>query len=281
MTESLRTQIQNGFSRVVIRYAILSASLLVIIISAFVLYITQKNLLAQSDLVRTQLKSEISATLMQADNLIDSPILWTGLMDSFSQETVLEPLFKQLNRENGIRFILLDYMGRVSIDATGVDTESLDIVRASIPTLTPDGISVQLRKPDNSQDLLLTLMPVMSPLSDAPIGYLMTQFSVTASLKKLSDRLPLEFSFNLEPKFNQAEWWTLNEQYRDTIDGNGYNLSYDTRYSTSLLPEIYALGGLITLIVLSGLWLFRKANLWLAGFSAQLTQQLDQLVNYA
>ncbi|MGI9143788.1 MAG: putative bifunctional diguanylate cyclase/phosphodiesterase [Fluviibacter sp.] len=281
MTESLRTQIQNGFSRVVIRYAILSASLLVTIISIFVLYITQKNLLAQSDLVRTQLKSEISATLMQADNLIDSPILWTGLMDSFSQETVLEPLFKQLNRENGIRFILLDYKGRVSIDATGVDTESLDIVRASIPTISPDGISVQLRKPDNSQDLLLTLMPVMSPLSDAPIGYLMTQFSVTASLKKLSDRLPLEFSFNLEPKFNNAEWLTLNEQYRDTIDGNGYNLSYDTRYSTSLLPELYALGGLITLIVLSGLFLFRKATLWLAEFSAQLTRQLDQLVNYA
>ncbi|HBI84608.1 MAG TPA: hypothetical protein DDY24_12880, partial [Alcaligenaceae bacterium] len=98
MATSLRFQIQKGFSRLVTKYAILSGSILLLLVAAFVLYTTRSNLVSQSDIVRTQLKSQITATLAQADTLIRSPVLWTGLMDSFGRETYLKPLLKQLNR---------------------------------------------------------------------------------------------------------------------------------------------------------------------------------------
>ena len=135
MGGSLRTQIQKSFSRIVTRYALLTTSTLLLITSAFVLYTTQRNLVAQSDLVRAQLKAGISATLTQADTLVHSPILWTGLMDSFSHETVLKPLFRQLNRMDGINFVLLDYQGRVSIGAPDVDSQTVSRVRVAIPDL--------------------------------------------------------------------------------------------------------------------------------------------------
>ena len=72
MTGSIRYQIQHQFIRIVKKYAVMTAGILLILISTFVLYNTQRNLLAQSDLVRTQLRTELSATLTQADTLIHS-----------------------------------------------------------------------------------------------------------------------------------------------------------------------------------------------------------------
>lgn len=281
MIQSLRQQIQKGFSRVVTRYAILSASLLLVLISAFAFYLTHRNLVAQSDLVRTQLKTDIAATLTQADTLVHSPMLWNGLMDSFSHETTLKPLFRQLNRMDDKRFILLDYQGRVSIEAPGVEQEALDLVRTAIPSLTAEGISVQLLRSDDADDLLLTLMPIMSPLSDAPLGYLMTQFSVTASVQKLNVENPLEFNFNLSPDFPASNWLTLSALYSDSIEVAGHHISYDTRYAVSLLPDLMALATFIALTTLLGTFLLRQTELWLGTFAGRLTLQLDQLVIYA
>ncbi len=55
MATSLRFQIQKGFSRLVTKYAILSGSILLLLVAAFVLYTTRSNLVSQSDIVRTQL----------------------------------------------------------------------------------------------------------------------------------------------------------------------------------------------------------------------------------
>lgn len=281
MGGSLRSQIQKSFSRVVTRYALLTASTLLLITSAFVLHTTQRNLVAQSDLVRAQLRAGIYAALTQADTLIHSPILWTGLMDSFSHETVLKPLFRQLNRVNGINFVLLDYQGRVSIDAPDVDNQAVNRVRVAIPDLTPQRVLVQLLRTDKGDDRLLLLMPVMSPLSDDAIGYLLTEFSVTTAVQAVGAEHPLEFAFNLEPDFPPLAWWMLHKQFGDTIDTTGLHFSYDTRYAISLLPDLMALVGMLLLIVLLALFFVRKTQLWLRNFATHLTQQLDQLVIFA
>ncbi|MFW9612169.1 MAG: putative bifunctional diguanylate cyclase/phosphodiesterase [Fluviibacter sp.] len=281
MGGSLRTQIQKSFSRIVTRYALLTTSTLLLITSAFVLYTTQRNLVAQSDLVRAQLKAGISATLTQADTLVHSPILWTGLMDSFSHETVLKPLFRQLNRMDGINFVLLDYQGRVSIGAPDVDSQTVSRVRVAIPDLSPQRLSVQLLRTEKADDRLLLLMPVMSPLSDDAIGYLLTEFSVTTAVQAVGADRPLEFAFNLAPDFPMRPWWMLQKQFQDTIDLAGLSFSYDTRYAISLLPDLSALGGLLVLIVLLALFFVSKTQLWLRGFATHLTQQLDQLVIFA
>ncbi len=281
MSGSIRSQIQNQFSKIVTRYAILTAGVLLLIISTFVLYLTQRNLLAQSDLVRAQLKTEISATLTQADTLIHSPILWTGLMDSFSHQSVLNPLFQQLNRMHGTSFVLLDYKGRVSIGAPDIDAESLTIAQTALGSVPKDGISVKLRTTTDSEDLLLMLLPVMSPLSDEPIGYLLSQFSVTASLQKSSISFPLHFAFNLAPEFPDEAWWMLSEQYNDTIDVGGYRFAYDTRYASSLLPDLSVLIALLALMALFSYLFLKRTEQWLRSFSIELTEQLDQLVDYA
>lgn len=281
MAGSIRYQIQHQFLRIVKKYAVMTAGVLLILISTFVLYNTQRNLLAQSDLVRTQLRTELTANLTQADTLIHSPILWTGLMDSFSHESLLKPLFQQLNRMPGTRFVLLDYKGRTSIPAPDVDDKTLNLAQAAISDLSKNGILVKLTHTSDSQDLLFMLIAVMSPLSDEPIGYLFSQFSVTESLKKSSISLPLHFEFNLEPTFLDESWWMLSEQYKDTIDIGGYRFSYDTRYATSLIPDLTAISTLIALMVLFGFFFLRRTERWLRNFSGQLTQQLDQLVIYA
>ena len=281
MSGSIRSQIQNQFSKIVTRYAILTAGVLLLIISTFVLYLTQRNLLAQSDLVRAQLKTEISATLTQADTLIHSPILWTGLMDSFSHQSVLNPLFQQLNRMHGTSFVLLDYKGRVSIGALDIDAESLTIAQTALGSVPKDGLSVKLRTTPDSEDLLLMLLPVMSPLSDEPIGYLLSQFSVTASLQKSSISFPLHFAFNLAPEFPDEAWWMLSEQYNDTIDVGGYRFAYDTRYASSLLPDLSVLIALLALMALFSYLFLKRTEQWLRSFSIELTKQLDQLVDYA
>lgn len=281
MTGSIRNQIHNQFSRIVRRYAIVTGSILLLIISTFVLYITQRNLLAQSDLIRSQLKTEISATLTQADTLVHSPILWTGLMDSFTNDSVLKPLFQQLNRMPGTHFVLLDYLGRVSISASGVNTESLNLAKSAIANLPKESISVKLLHTTDAEDQLLMLLPVMSPLSDEPIGYLLSQFSVTEALQKSSVSLPLHFAFNLEPDFSSEHWWMSSEQYNDTIEIGSYRFSYDTRYATSLLPDLTVIVGLLFLMLTLGYFYIRNTELWLRSFAGQLTKQLDQLVNYA
>ena len=281
MPGSLRSQIQKSFSRVVTRYALLTTSALLLIASAFVLYTTQRNLTAQSDLVRAQLKAGITTTLSQADTLVHSPILWTGLMDSFSHETVLKPLFRQLNRMDGINFVLLDYLGRISIDANDVNSQTVNRVRIAIPDLSPQRMSVQLLRTDKADDRLLFLMPIMSPLSDDAIGYLLTEFSVTTAVQAVGTERPLEFAFNLEPVFPALAWWMLEKEFQDTIDMAGLRFSYDTRYAISLLPDVAALVGLLALTVLLALFFVRKTQHWLRDFATHLTQQLDQLVSFA
>lgn len=281
MAGSIRYQIQHQFLRIVKKYAVMTAGVLLILISTFVLYNTQRNLLAQSDLVRTQLRTELTANLTQADTLIHSPILWTGLMDSFSHESLLKPLFQQLNRMPGTRFVLLDYKGRTSIPAPDVDNQTLNLAQAAISDLSKDGILVKLIHTSDSQDLLFMLIAVMSPLSDEPIGYLLSQFSVTESLKKSSISLPLHFAFNLEPTFANEPWWMLTAQYNDNVDVGGYRFSYDTRYATSLLTDLTAIGGLVLLMAIFGYLFLRRTEYWLRNFAKQLTEQLDQLVIYA
>ena len=281
MKGSLRYQIRLGFSRVVSRYALLSGAILLILVGSFLLYLTQKSLVSQSDLVRTQLKTDITATLTQADTLTDSPILWTGLMDSFSHEAVVKPLFEQLNRADDKRFVLLDYQGRVSIEAQGVEAAALEKVRSAIPDLTPEGISLQLLDVSSSDVLLLSLLPIMSPLSDAPLGYLMTQFSVTASVQKLNVDKFMGFDFNLQPIFNAPDWWKLSELYKDQIQVGTIQFTYDTRYTLSLLPDLLALASLLVVITLLGYLFVNRTERWLDIFSRQLTYQLDQLVDFA
>lgn len=281
MKGSLRHQIQHGFSRVITRYVVLSAAVVLVLVGSFTIYVTQRNLVAQSDLIRTQLNTEITSTLTQADTLIHSPILWTGLMDSFSHETVLKPLFSQLNRLDDKRFVLLDYQGRVSIDAPGIDAAALDMVRKAIPDIKPDGISVQLLHDNTANELLLTLLPIMSPLSDAPLGYLMTQFSLTASVKKLNFDKLMDFEFNLQPIFAAPDWWQLSELYSDKIQTGSHEFSYNTRYAISLLPDLLALVGLFLVTTFLGYLFLHRTERWLDIFSGQLTYQLEQLVGFA
>lgn len=281
MKGSLRYQIQLGFSRVVTRYALLSGTILLILVGSFLLYVTQKNLISQSDLIRTQIKTDITATLTQADTLTDSPILWTGLMDSFSHETVLKPLFEQLNRADDKRFVLLDYQGRVSIETSGITDAALEKVRRAIPDLSPEGISVQLLDATSSDILLLTLLPIMSPLNDAPLGYLMTQFSVTASVKKLNVDKLMDFNFNLQPVFTTPGWWKISELYKDEIQVGNLQFTYDTRYTLSLLPDLIALGALLVVVTVLGYFFVKRTERWLDVFSRRLTYQLDQLVSFA
>lgn len=281
MSDSIRSQIQKGFGRIVTRYAMLSGAMLICLVGLFLFYNAYRNLQSQSDLVRTQLRSEITSSLNQAETLVESPILWSGLMDSFSHETVLKPLFKQLNRLENQRFVLLDYQGRVSIDAPDISAETLEWVRESLPGLKPDSIATQSFQNDASDDLLLVLLPVMSPLSDAPLGYLMAQFSVTASVHNLNVAKLMDFDFALKPDFAATDWWKLNELYTDQIQFGNRTLRYNTRYAISLLPDFLALAGFFLILTLLGRLLLERTQKWLDTFSRQLTEKLDQLVVYA
>lgn len=281
MSDSIRSQIQQGFGRAVARYALLSGAMLACLVCLFLFYNSYRNLQSQSDLVRTQLRSEITASLSQAETLVESPILWTGLMDSFSHDTVLKPLFDQLNRLDHQRFVLLDYQGRVSIEAPDVSAAALSQARTALPGLKPDSITTQSLTTDSGNEQLLMLFPVMSPLSDAPLGYLLTQFSVTASVQNLHAARLLDFEFALQPDFPALDWWMLSEGYTDLIQVVDHKLSYDTRYAISLLPDFLAfLGFLLILTLLTRLFLMRTQK-WLDTFSRQLTRQLDQLVVFA
>jgi diguanylate cyclase (GGDEF)-like protein len=121
----------------------------------------------------------------------------------------------------------------------------------------------------------------MSPLSDAPLGYLMTQFSVTASVQKLNVDKFMGFDFNLQPIFNAPDWWKLSELYKDQIQVGTIQFTYDTRYTLSLLPDLLALASLLIVITLLGYLFVNRTERWLDIFSRQLTYQLDQLVEFA
>ena len=281
MSDSIRSQIQLGFGRVVSRYALLSGTLLVCLVCVFLFYNSYRNLESQSELVRTQLRAEITASLNQAETLIHSPILWTGLMDSFSHETVLKPLFAQLNRLENQRFVLLDYQGRLSIEAPDITEATLELARQSLPELKGDAVATLTFRTDASDDLLLILLPIMSPLSDAPLGYLMTQFSVTASLQHLNVGKRLDFDFALKPDFTEIDWWMLSQRYTDEIQFDDHVLSYHTRYAISLLPDVAVLTGFLLILIFLGRLYLNRTQKWLDTFSRQLTRQLDQLVVYA
>lgn len=281
MSDSLRSQIQRGFSRVVTRYVVISSALVLCMVSAFLFYLTQRNLESQSDLVRTQLRAGISASVSQDDTLIHSPILWTGLMDSFSLETVVKPLFVQLNRSPDQQYVLLDYQSRVAIEAPGVSEPALELIRQSVPDLQPEGMTTRLLKSGSDGDLLLTLFPVMSPLSESPLGYVLTQFAVTRSVNKMNTDSRMTFDFSLENTFTTTDWWKLSTLYTDQIEVGSRQLSYNTRYTTSLVPDLIAALSFLTVLSLLGLWLLGRTRRWIDGFSRALTTQLDQLVGYA
>ncbi len=281
MSDSIRLQIQKGFGRFMTRYVVLSGTLVLCLVSVFLFYLTQRNLESQSDLVRTQLKSEISSALTQADTLINSPILWTGLMDSFSHETVVKPLFVQLNRLPDQQFTLLDYQGRISIDAPNVSSAVLELARQTLPDLKADGIETRLLKSDTEGDLLLAVLPVMSPLNESPLGYVVTLFSVTRSVKALNAGNMLDFEFSLNTDFTPTDWWKLRERYSDQIQISDRGFSYNTRYAMSLLPDLAAIGAFLLILFFLGFWLLGRTQRWLDGFSRTLTAQLDQLVAYA
>lgn len=281
MNDSIRLQIQKGFGRFITRYMVLSGVVVLCLASTFLFYLTQRNLESQSDLVRTQLRASISASVSQDDTLIHSPILWTGLMDSFSLETVVKPLFVQLNRAQDQKYVLLDYQGRVTIDAPGVGDAALELIRQTLPDLKAEGMATRLLKSDSDGDLLLTLFPVMSPLSESPIGYVLTQFAVTRSVNEMNAGDRMSFAFSLDTAFPTTDWWQLSTLYTDQIQLGERQLSYNTRYTISLIPDLLAALSFMAIISLLGLWLLGRTKRWLAGFSGALTTQLDQLVDYA
>jgi len=265
-----------------LRYAVVSAVLVFVLFTWFVYYVTQARLVAQSEVVQTQLNSEISLTVEQSESLISLPSLWTGLMDSFSREAYLRPLITQLNRAENNKYVVLDYKGRSFLEPDAEQSGAVAQARRTIEAGNAGALTVQIYQDGDRDETLLLLAPIVSSLSEAPLGYLLTQFSLAASINKLNIDDALHIGFSLTPHFGEPPGWSeLTISYEDKIKAGAATFSYYTRYEISILPNLQLMILILLGVAISG-WLgFYRSKRWLASYAQKLTARLDQLVNYA
>ncbi len=281
--QSLRERIGSELIRIIRAYVVLSAVLLAVITLLFGYYYKSTDSRHTRALIMTRLNAEVANVAHELDSLRTSSLLWTGLSDSVGRETYLAPLLSRFNRSDSRQFSLLDYQGRMFVAAEASGTELLPgheaVLRAVASGSATHGSVVGPGKRLN----LVMVQPVLSPLTDSPVGFIVALVDPYAAIADLNLNPELQVGFS-QPGLVftgvMGGVLALAEKNETLVGGKDFLMPVRLRLSQSYLSSVMFALAVVMIAFLLGLLTIQRVSQWAQVFSASTTDRLEQLVAY-
>jgi len=278
---TFRQRISIELARIVGAYVALTVLLVAAIAVGGAILFTRMDLGHHRELVRTRLVTEMSNVGHEMTALATSPLLWTGLTDSFGRETYLAPLIARLNRAGLRRYVLLDYRGRVFMATDMAQAQALaadPVVAAAVRSgRTGHGIRADAQ---GAPEMVL-VHRVMSPQSDSPVGFIVGVVRVGTMAEQIEWRFGMRVSVAVgeqAPVPALPAGWNFSAPGAERIMVGDDSVPLRFWVVQPVLPVAGAIAAAILLAVAAGLLLWHRVRHWAHRFSVAITARLDRLL---
>lgn len=286
-TRMLRDEVSGGVTRLIAWQLIVTLSLLVIVALAGGYYLLKTELDYKKRIISTRISTELSSMTSSLDALAGSPVLWTALTDTTDRDAFLTPLLQSLNRGDGFKVSILDYLGReiVMPDEPLLGFEQYQSFL--IQQVGGYGLSFSVLRSEEGRTFVGILFPIVSPLTDSVVGHALGTYDLEASLAQLSlsDDTRVVFSLK-EPRSDaDAEIWsglgllTLATTSRDLIKTPSGDYVFYLQVSEAYGRVVVWFLVLFLVIAASGFIALRGGRRWANEFSRRTLSRFDELLH--
>ncbi|MFM7531513.1 MAG: putative bifunctional diguanylate cyclase/phosphodiesterase [Rubrivivax sp.] len=283
LTETLRGRILGELTRIIRRWVMLSVGVVGVLAVAAGTYDAYTKLQQDAELAATRLRADVDNTARQLLSLADSSLLFTGLTDSYGREGYLKPLLARFNAPGGSPYTVLDYRGRLYV---GTATPVLQEVLAS-PTVREAVQGGTARHGvlglAGDRRLLVMVVPVSSPQTPAPVGYILASVDPDAALDDLPLRAGLRVALATEGSDAvgpAAAVLPLGMNRTIRAGAAPLEVKVDLRVSRSGASVLLLTLAIALTTGVLGLLLTGQLKGWARGFAQGTTRRLDELVSY-
>ncbi|MEI6029213.1 MAG: EAL domain-containing protein [Betaproteobacteria bacterium] len=281
--QTLRERIVDELTRIMRGWVAVSMGLLGLLAVGVSGYDARTRLHQESDLIATKLRADIDNVSRQLQSLAGSPLLWTGLTDSYGRESYLRPLLARFNAAGGSPITVLDYRGRLFL-GTADHADARVLASEPLKRAVQQGrAQYGLMQVDEQNRRLVMVMPVLSPQTASPAGFILADFDPDAAL----EGLPLRAGLSLEltdPAQVDAAAASVHGLLRYSAslqagqDPLRVNLGLQVSRGTgAVLWLMLVIAGVTAAL---GLVLMAQLKAWAREFAAGTSRRLEELVGY-
>lgn len=280
---TLRGRIVNELTRIIRGWVVVAIGLLGLLVVGAGSYDVVVRLNRESELVATKLKADVDNVVRQLQSLAGSPLLWTGLTDSYGRESYLRPLLARFNAAGGSPITVLDYRGRLFL-GSAAEADAPLLASAPVRRAVQQGQAhYGLVELEGRRRVLVLVMPVLSPQTSAPAGFILAEFDPDAALEGLPLRpgLKLALAAVARPVAEGASAAGLLRAGMSVRAGQQpLQVELAIQVSRSLWSVLWFTFGIAALMGVLGLWLVSRLRGWAQSFAAGTTRRLEELVGY-
>lgn len=285
--QTLRGRIVAELTRIIRTWVVVAMGLLALLAVGVGGYDAVVRLNQESELVATKLRADVDNVVRQLQSLAGSPLLWTGLTDSYGRDSYLRPLLARFNAGGGSPITVLDYRGRLFL-GTAAQADAQVLASAPVQQAVQLGqaqyglVQAQGQAQGRARVLVL-VMPVLSPQTSSPAGFILAEFDPDAALQGLPLRKGLAVSLATvaQPGAERASAAGLLRASQFLRAGQDpLRVELGLLVSRSVWSVLWLTLGLAALTGLLGLWLVAQLKGWAQGFAAGTARRLEELVAY-
>lgn len=278
---TIRQRISAELARIVGSYVALIVLLVAAIAVGGTIGFVRMDLGHHRELVRTRLVTEITNVGHEMTSLATSPLLWTGLTDSFGRETYLAPLMARLNRASLRHYVLLDYRGRVFMAPDAAQAQVLAADPAVVQAVRAGREGYGLRAGATGSPELVLVHRVLSPQSDSPVGFIVGVARVGTMVEQIEWRLGMRVSVAVgeqAPMPALPTAWHFSEPVAERVGLGDFSVPLRFWVVQPVLPMVAVIALVVLVAVAAGLWTLRRVRNWANRFSTAMTARLDRLL---
>lgn len=278
---SLRDQISKKLVRITGIYVFFTASILLCVVLAVGYFQKSYSLSHNQSVIKTRIEADIGNILREVDSLSRSPVLWTGLTDSYGRDAYLKPLIDGINQSAGYQIDILDYRGRDFISSKRglIDTETYEkFVQNNKNDKTPN---VKLLERQGKPGVIAFFVPVVSPINEGVAGFVFALYDPELSLEQL--KMPADMQIDISNADN-PDYRPKTKSFfftsSDTLTITSKLVTFSLRISVSepYLNLLLRGLGLIFLIVIAGVITIKRIRDRVENFAVTMLSRLDDLV---
>ena len=309
--QTLRGRIVAELTRITRTWVVVAVGVLGLLAVGVGGYDAVARLHQERELVITKLRADLDNVVRQLQSLAGSPLVWTGLTDSYGRESYLRPLLARFNAGGGSPITVLDYRGRLFLgssaqaDAQVLASEPvqqavrLGQAQYGLVTLQPAQAADAAQPAPSASGpgpvggpapaptrVLVLVMPVLSPQTSSPAGFVLAEFDPDAALQGLPLRPGL--TVTLAELAGQGAGAVSAASAVGLLRAGGLvragqeplRLELGLRVSRGVGSVLGLTLGIAVITGVLGLWLVAQLKGWAQGFAAGTARRLEELVAY-
>lgn len=278
---NLSRRISLQLMKIIRPYVVLLTVLVMVIMVLAGFFYNRNELRHQRELVLTKVETELSNTGNELQALASAPVVWTGLTDSFGREAYLEPLLLRFTHGQGRQLVLLDYRGRLLLAPDAASAQALADLAAVKEAVREGRNGFGIDPAAAALPRLLLIKRVVSPVAEAPVGFLVASVDAGALVRSLNLSKDAMLAFAL----GDGAWvpsasadWTLSEQGATVIRAGELEVPLSVWVGQPIVDILILVFSAVMLALALGLWTIHRVMRWARRFGEATTQRYDRLL---